>query len=231
LVTKLWKILKNCSMQTMIEKLFKTPPTITLAELYETQKLYFAAYAVYSYIALYQQSDEAKRKQEELLHKLYSQEMMKSSPLMKTLFSESQLKELRIIPDSMYKQFLSEMSELQTDDFEAEDVSEDPDERVEAEMKYLGIEKEISSQWEKILNEGKRLKKKVESNGKIFASTIDWDNVGLVDFIEFMIDLNRQKFDVEKLKIQELMELFLTRYKTDNNKDEDKRRENNKSLV
>jgi hypothetical protein len=36
---------------------------------------------------------------------------------------------------------------------------------------------------------------------------------------------------VEKLKIQELMELFLTRYKTDNNKDEDKRRENNKSLV
>ena len=211
-------------MQTLTNKLLKISPTVTLAELYESQRLYFAAYAVYWHLHQDKRAGDLQPKLDEVLMKIYAQESLKFDPALKEVFSDSQIKKLRILPESVYSDFMKEILDLESDDSFVGEIDQIDDLETEEKDKFLEIEQQIGNQWEKILNEGVRVKKKIETKGKILNSRVNWDEIRLVDFIRFLLELNLKDYTLDDLKIQELMELFLKRYEVERANETEKRK-------
>jgi hypothetical protein len=120
----------------------KITPTLTLAQLYESQKQYFDAFTVYSKLFSTNPTEEIKDRMETLESKIFSDNSMQYNDLISQIFSEEDKKKLKLLPEEQYNSYKKRMEsvdeeaiEFIPDDFEENE--NDMSEAEEIEVKYL----------------------------------------------------------------------------------------------
>ncbi len=203
-------------MPIMIDNLSAISPTITLAELFENQKHYLAAYAIYRFLSIHNSDLEISDKLKSLRTKAFTNGHKTDNPqLLSYIFDEEEYFQLGILCDerfSLVKQALDILLDKDTCEL---DIIETQDEHL-----YSDLEDRISSEWQEILSTEKDEKAKMKAES-ISLDNIDWSNIKLSDFIQFLVNLKCDDRTLDKLKLAEIMELFFSHYSQIKNNDED----------
>jgi hypothetical protein len=192
----------------MIDKRFSISLTATIAELYETQKHYYAAYIVYWFLYQTEKREEYRTKLDEIREKIYKDNELNFDPLISELFSEKEVQDLGILPKSLYKQFAEADADLQRDERDnllSIDNGEKP------ELQQIG--KSIGLELKQIIDEEKVVKEEQEHNKrKIKIDTTVWEGFKASDLVDFLSDLKGKDRNLAEVKLSELIESFLSKY-------------------
>lgn len=103
-------------------------PTLTLAKLYEEQKKYVEAYAIYKYLSKKNKSSNLIKKSIQNRNRVFSDKNISYEPVIKKIFSKQDLSTLSIIPNSEYKKynslFFNNDADYQDDELEDNTIDE-----------------------------------------------------------------------------------------------------------
>jgi len=125
------------AMITDYSKQHSIKPTITLAQLYETQNQLFDALNIYELLYHKDQSlvtlDNIKR----IKDLIFNNEQSKYNVIIQKIFNSDDLRKFRIIPESLYDQY-SKSNESSEDDIEEEIEEEISEEIMESEPEIPG---------------------------------------------------------------------------------------------
>lgn len=203
-------------MPIMIDSLSSVSPTITLAELYESQKHYLAAYAIYRYLSLKNRNHDFSDKIQTLKAKAFTDEEKTDHPeLLESVFDEQDYAELGILAPQKYFSIQETIDALLDKETNELDMIETQEEHL-----YSEIEDQISTEWQQILS-SERDEKTKEKAKSISLDKIDWSKIKLSDFIGFLVGLKCDDKTLDKLRLSEIMEIFLSHY-SEKDSDEEK---------
>ncbi len=116
-------------------------PTLTMAKLYEKQGEFTHAMGVYQMLA--DKDKFARKKVKELDKKVFANVSLRYNPLILSIFSKEQLRNLNILPDYEYKKLTLEQVEHTPIDEQVDEnsVETEPKETTKEEIKVAPIEK------------------------------------------------------------------------------------------
>ncbi len=199
-------------MQTMVDKKFSISLTATIAELYEAQRHYFAAYIAYWHLYQTEGREEYHFKLNELKERIYSSAELNYDPTIREIFTDRELKDLGILPDNLYREFAATVANLQRDDQEGTSVI---DAEEEDELQRPG--KNQGPDWKQIMEEERRIEKM--NRQRMASLPVDmsrWEKLKASDLIDFLTELKAQDENLSDVKLSELIESFLKNYELEN---------------
>ncbi|MBW6516551.1 MAG: hypothetical protein K0B81_08085 [Candidatus Cloacimonetes bacterium] len=200
-------------MQMMTDKRFSISLTATIAELYELQKHYFAAYIAYWYLYKTENREEYKLKLSELKDKIFSSYELKYDPLMTEIFTEEELQRFGILPENLFSEFEKVIDNLQKNDQE-ELNGINSDEK----KQFQGMSEEIGLEWKRLLEEEKaKERKKMESNPQLVLDQECWKQIKASDFLDFLSRLDIKDRSLDDITLPELIDSFIKNYVSDDN--------------
>ena len=105
-------------------------PTLTLANIYEAQKQFLDAYAIYHKLYAINQSDEIKERMLSAEQKFYAEETVAFDPLINQIFSTQDKILFRILPAESYTSFhiALDKNDIEITEFAEEEIPESEDE-------------------------------------------------------------------------------------------------------
>jgi len=196
----------------MVDKKFSISLTATIAELYEAQKHYFAAYIAYWHLFRTEGREEYLLKLNELKERIYSSSELHYDPLIKEIFTDQELKELGILPDNLYREFAATVANLQRDDNEGTGgIDAEEEEDIKKTGKIIGLD------WKQIIDEENRTEKTNKQRmTNLPVEMSRWEELKASDLIDFLTELKAQDENLSDVKLSELIESFLKNYEREN---------------
>ncbi len=192
-------------MRTMIDKRFSISLTATIAELYEAQNHYYAAYIVYWFLYQTEKSEKYSCKLEEIKEKIYEANELAFDPLICRLFTGDEMRYLGILPKNLYKQFAESEADLQKDELEAADNIEGDEKE---EFRQLG--KGIGLEWQRfIAEERKAIREEASKEDNTSYDTVKWNNARVSDFVTFLDNYVGEKKELDQIKLSTILKKFL----------------------
>ena len=197
-------------MEMKTKRKLSVAVTATLAELYEKQQHYFAAYIVYWLLNQKEGGEKYRGKLESVKRMIYQNEGedLKYEPIIKELFDEEELRSLNVLPKQKYLEYVETLSNLQKDeDEELDSISEE-----EANLGRIG--QVIGNEWKKFVEEvftaNKQLKKEVKN--KTEEQIDELAEIKLSDFLAYLVHYEKSGEKLSEVRLAELMSKFLEKY-------------------
>ncbi|MDD3500992.1 MAG: hypothetical protein PHE19_01015, partial [Candidatus Cloacimonetes bacterium] len=104
----------------------KIAPTLTLAQLYETQKQYFDAYLSYKFIYDSNADDMILEKMEKSKSRIFEDPALQYNEIINTLFTVEDKTLFRVLPEKLYDNYLKSFEDkVEEQVFVAEEFEED----------------------------------------------------------------------------------------------------------
>ena len=191
-------------------------PTLTLAQLYDSQNQLFNALNIYNKLLGIGDDSEINQRINGIYEKLVDKEFENYQSLIRQIFSKEDLVKFKILNDSQYQDYVKSLKELEAEnEEEAEEIDEElkaitaeetpevtPPEIVETKKNVAAEEGVVLEKKEKQIEEPK-----VVSD----ASNFSWEEMklgDLVDFISLKIDKNRTLGSICLNDIKEIIDIF-----------------------
>ncbi len=112
-------------------------PTMTLAQLYESQNQLFDALAVYSRLLTERNDPDIRERLEAVQQRILGDDKLHYDPRLTRLFDEEERKRLKILPQDRYEKLLSSMQQQEE---EQEELSVEADEELAPEPRKTYLE-------------------------------------------------------------------------------------------
>jgi hypothetical protein len=196
-------------MQTMTDKKFSISLTAAIAELYEAQKHYFAAFAVYWFLYATHKNEDYKKKLEEIKNKIFDTLEMRVSSTTNKIFSKEEIRKLGILPESHYKMFQNAVAELQRDEQEGIGSIETGDDE-----DFEKVGKGIGKEWREMIEEEPDKHKKMKKT-VLPIEMEQWEQIRASELLQFLSACQEKQGNLEEVKLSELIKDFLDNYQTD----------------
>ncbi len=198
-------------------------PTLTLAQLYDSQNQLFNALHIYNKLLGIGDDSKVNQRINGIYEKLVDKEFDNYQGFLKQIFSKEELVKFRILTDSQHQDYLKAMQELEAESEEDnEDVADEIEEKVSESVEEIPVEKtegigsEISE--EENIVEKEVVPEKVEekpvlkeNNVVENESAFAWEEMklgDLMDFISLKIDKNRTLGSISLKDIKEIIDVF-----------------------
>lgn len=199
-------------MPIMIDYLSAISPTVTLAELYESQKHFVAAYAIYRYLFLKKKGIETETAMNEMEKKAFMDSGGNVLTGLQEIFTPGEASRLGIFASEHYTVLREVLDDLLNRDTTELDIIDDEEEHL-----FSSLEQKISSEWRQILS-SERNNVKEKSEQSLSIDKINWSEIKLSDFIGFLVSLGCDDKTLDRLRLSEIMELFLSHYRDNDDK-------------
>lgn len=195
-------------MQTMTDKKFSISLTATIAELYETQKHYFAAYIAYWYLYQTESREEYRIKLNEIKERIFATYDLNYNPLIREIFTEEELIRFGILPENLYREFEKVVANLQKNEKDGLGGIETDDDE---ELNRVG--KEISQEWRQMIEEEQAKARTSRMDApKISLDFSRWENIKASYLIDFLTALKDKDEKLNDVSLSDLLERFLKHY-------------------
>lgn len=195
-------------MQMNSNNSFGISLTATLAELYEAQKHYYAAYIVYWYLYLTQQKEEFSEKLNDIKKTIFASNDTSYDSLIGDIFSDEEIQELGILPKTMYKDYETAAADLQRDDKESA-LNIDSGEK----ENFRELGKGIGLEWQQIMKqEGGRKDEGHKEKEKAEFKRDRLKECKVADFVNFLHKIKAEDQNLEDKKLSALFDSFLHEY-------------------
>ena len=199
-------------MQTMTDKRFSISLTATIAELYEAQKHYFAAFVVYWFLFQKEKREEYRDKLTEIRDKIFETGDLRYDPTIKEIFSPEELRRFGILPKHDYEEFETAINDLQRDEKEginSIDTGDDED--------FQTVGKGIGLEWQHMIDDEQSKSKARQSKApKITIDLERWEQIRASELIDFLTEFKAQDKNLNEVKLSVLIENFLRNYDREN---------------
>lgn len=190
----------------MIDSLSNISPTVTLAELFESQCHYVAAYTIYRYLNINCHKEEVAEKLKKIKEPAFSINDGNKLTALSMIFDEEEIERLGILSNTIYKHFkyvLDGLKKKETASFDAVGKEE--------KQYFSNFEKQSNNNWDDLLlTEPQR---RTDSSSSIAVKEVDWKNINLSAFVEFLINLKNDGMNIEDHKLADIMEEFFLQNK------------------
>lgn len=207
-----------------MEKIIKKEsiaPTLTLAQLYDSQNQLFNALHIYNKLLGIGDDSEINQRINGIYEKLVNKEFDNYQGFLKQIFSKEDLVKFRILTDNQHLEYVKSIQELES---ENEDNENEKDEEISSEVEVAPVEvkpevvepqvvepKKDTETEEEVIPE-KIAEKQVEEPNVISKdSGFSWEEMklgDLMDFISLKIDKNRTLSSISLKDIKEIIDVF-----------------------
>ncbi len=117
---------------------YNVAPTVTLAQLYEAQQLFFDALAIYKQIQMTNPSEDILSRIDRLNAKVFNDQTLVYSTVLKNIFSKDEILKFRFLPQDKYKLLMESMTkdyaqelEIDEEEFDEAEVELEDSEEIE----------------------------------------------------------------------------------------------------
>ncbi len=191
-------------------------PTLTLAQLYDSQNQLFNALHIYNKLLGIGDDSEINQRINGIYEKLVNKEFDNYQGFLKQIFSKEDLIKFRILTDNQHLEYVKSMQELEAENEEDEEISSEVEvspvevkpEVVEPEV----VEPEKDTKIEEEVIPEKIPEKQVEEPNVISEdSGFSWEEMklgDLMDFISLKVDKNRSLGSISLKEIKEIINVF-----------------------
>lgn len=150
----------------------KATPTITLAELYESQNQYIDALVIYKNLYKENPKEKLQNKIDELKDKIFKENTLEYSTLIDKIFTEEEKRIFHILPHEQYKTYIESKAEIKFEEtypeeltkVKKEEVAPDETEEPEIEEKTPNINDTVEPETEIKEEESIELENTIEIN-------------------------------------------------------------------
>ena len=196
-------------------------PTLTLAQLYDSQNQLFNALHIYNKLLGIGDDSEINQRINGIYEKLVNKEFDNYQGFLKQIFSKEDLIKFRILTDNQHLEYVKSMQELEAENEEAEN---EKDEEISSEVEVAPVEvkpevvesevvePEKDTKIEEEVIPEKIAEKQVEEPNVISEdSGFSWEEMklgDLMDFISLKVDKNRSLGSISLKEIKEIINVF-----------------------
>lgn len=180
----------------------KIAPTLTLAQLYETQKQYFDAYLSYKFIYDSNADDMILEKMEKSKSRIFEDPALQYNEIINTLFTVEDKTLFRVLPEKLYDNYLKSFEDkVEEQVFVAEEFEEDENDMSEAETLELVYEPNNITE---VIEEAS----KTNDNSDIFdikeITKVEKSLTTIADFCKFLTEHFGDKKIISDINLAEL---------------------------
>jgi hypothetical protein len=193
----------------MTDKKFSISLTAAIAELYEAQKHYFAAFAVYWFLYDSHKKEAYRQKMEEIKDKIYDTLEMRMNSIITKIFNKAEVQKLGILPESHYKMFQHAVADLQRDDKDGIGSIETGDDE-----DFVKVGKGISREWREIIADEPTRHKK-EKRLLLPVEEEQWEQIRVGELLKYLDEYKEREGNLDEIKLSKLISNFLKNYQTE----------------
>jgi hypothetical protein len=190
-------------------------PTLTLAQLYDSQNQLFNALNIYNKLLGVGDDTEINQRINGIYEKLVDKEFDNYQSFLKQIFSKKDLIKFRILTNSQYSDYIKSMKDLESENEEGTEEIADKNEDIKPnlidedvqdvlEEKEI-VEPEIVVQQDKI-EKNTAVKEQINEDAEYEWQEMKLGN--LMDFILLKIDRERELGSISLKEIKEIFDLF-----------------------
>lgn len=195
-------------MQKIKDKKLGISLTASIAELYEAQKHYFAAFIVYWFLFETGRRDEYKNKLDEMKYKIYESTELDFDPVINDIFSHEEIRYLGILPENHYREFETTFLNLQKNEKEGINSIDTGDD-----VQYQSVGRGIGMEWRQIISdEERRIRLKNKKQITFTVDTSVWNEIKTSELLDFISSFKEQDKNPDEIKLADLIESFLKKY-------------------